>query len=345
MPLPNGLGRLERSCTGHLAKFGQQNFQDKRWRVLATDETTLPAQGESAKTTTTEQVQDPSEWQSFAKSASGEWDGVSASFDRDGEPQQLPDYYVPEAYRDWGVKLYDWQTQCSMKTTETGGLQYKLRRLMPTVGCEADAIAFTEEADVIFPLSSGGTSEDGSYCLAPVDLTSGSVQKSSVEYCFALNDNKRVRVVQILKRMGSDQRWQLSTIEVHSERYDGEYNGRRELAGCGGGMDPFAIESPKAECSEIMDPAWRCTGSRLILNPGGDVPSKELITNEPLVVDIQKVVCLPLKVWSYADISADGSAHCKCAAGILLEDGHMLLGRVIFKEWELRETELLYAQR
>ena len=43
----------------------------------------------------------------------GEWEGVTATFSPTGEPQQLPEQYVPGAFRDWGVELYDWQSQVS----------------------------------------------------------------------------------------------------------------------------------------------------------------------------------------------------------------------------------------
>lgn len=124
------------------------------------------------------------------------------TFNPDGTAQQLPEHYVPGAYRDWGVEIYDWQTQCSSNadeaqvgpskgdgmhaqpptrgaaaqaarlltctsacahapsyspcaclmethaptasTTCTAQFRSLLRRLMPTVGCEADAVAFTE---------------------------------------------------------------------------------------------------------------------------------------------------------------------------------------------------------
>ena len=46
--------------------------------------------------------------------------------------------YVPQEFRDWEVRLVDWQTQCSMLATDKG-VTYSLKRLMPTVGCEADA--------------------------------------------------------------------------------------------------------------------------------------------------------------------------------------------------------------
>ena len=45
---------------------------------------------------------------------------------------------MPQEFRDWEVRLVDWQTQCSMLATAEG-VTYSLKRLMPTVGCEADA--------------------------------------------------------------------------------------------------------------------------------------------------------------------------------------------------------------
>jgi hypothetical protein len=42
---------------------------------------------------------------------------VTASFSGAGEPQQLPEHYVPQAFRDWGVELWDWQSQCSCLAT------------------------------------------------------------------------------------------------------------------------------------------------------------------------------------------------------------------------------------
>ncbi len=52
-------------------------------------------------------------WRSFTQRFSGEWEGATATFDAQGEPQPLDPHYVPQAYRDWGVELHDWQTTCS----------------------------------------------------------------------------------------------------------------------------------------------------------------------------------------------------------------------------------------
>ena len=51
-----------------------------------------------------------------------------------GQPQEIPEHYVPSAYREWDVQLYDWQTQCSSQALPNEGLRLSLKRLMPTVG-------------------------------------------------------------------------------------------------------------------------------------------------------------------------------------------------------------------
>ncbi len=84
---------------------------------------------------------------------------------------------MPEAYRDWGVELFDWQSQCSSTCSRpaaaatspaaaaadpqqqsqqhasapSGRRLYQIcKRLMPTVGCEADAVAFIEEVEDVW---------------------------------------------------------------------------------------------------------------------------------------------------------------------------------------------------
>lgn len=71
-----------------------------------------------------------------ANRIAGEWDGVLVSFNSRGEAVELPHSVVPDAFREWGVTLVAWQTQCSMHCGPDGHLHYTLRRLFPTVGCE-----------------------------------------------------------------------------------------------------------------------------------------------------------------------------------------------------------------
>jgi hypothetical protein len=95
-----------------------------------------------------------------------------------------------------------------------------VRRLMPTVGCEADAIAFTEDTSI----SSGASQQqllaagDGSYCLSPAQLAEGA-SKLTLESCFAVAPlQRRVRVVQQLLKDWRTQRWQVYRVEVHQEK-------------------------------------------------------------------------------------------------------------------------------
>ena len=55
----------------------------------------------------------PVQWSLFSEKVSGEWEGSAATFDPEGHPQELPEHFVPSAYREWGQKLHDWQV-CSM---------------------------------------------------------------------------------------------------------------------------------------------------------------------------------------------------------------------------------------
>lgn len=184
-----------------------------------------------------------SAWKSFTDRVVGEWDGVCATFDADGEARELPEYYVPQAYRDWDVQLYDWQSQCSMNSDETTGLSCVTRRMMPTVGCEADAIAFTEE----FPqdLIAGDTNAffcgNGHATQSPgAAIADDKAFDCKAEHILTLGNDRRIRMVHLLKKMGPERQWKVQGIEVHVEKKDSEYHGRRELTGCGGGMDPFA---------------------------------------------------------------------------------------------------------
>jgi hypothetical protein len=201
-------------------------------------------------------------WNSFSNNVSGEWEGVTASFSPSGDVQLLPEHYVPQAFRDWGVELKDWQSQCSATTSSTPKrLVSLLRRLMPTVGCEADAIAFTEEAtssssssaaDSASAAASSGNDlllaeADGSYSIGPLVALTGdsTTTRFHVEHCFMLpvtstsatssssssTEKLRVKVVQKFRKNWAVQgAWKLDEIDLHREKYDGPYTGERGSA-------------------------------------------------------------------------------------------------------------------
>ena len=78
---------------------------------------------------------EPAKWEGFATKVSGEWEGGGVEFNLFGEPRELP-----EPFRQGEEKVYDWQIQCpTVAHPENGRLWYKVIKLNPRVGGEADA--------------------------------------------------------------------------------------------------------------------------------------------------------------------------------------------------------------
>ena len=257
-------------------------------------------------------------WSKFANHVSGEWDGVSATFDIDGTPRELPEYYVPQAYRDWDVKLYDWQTQCSM-SCDSSTMSYSLRKLMPTVGCEADAIAFTEDASGGFGLSSR------EFVFSDAGLSTASVGDGILdekkfdlksEHILTQKKGYRTRVVHLFKRMGAERQWRLQGVEVHIEKRDGPFSGKRELSGCGGGMNPFATSSA-LNIRELESKQWRADG--ITVSKGEGVKA---ITQQPWSFPSSSipVLGLPMNVWTSCSLQHaedDSKLDLKIWTGVL----------------------------
>lgn len=57
---------------------------------------TAAAEAAAAVEATTAPAPPADTWAAFGAAVSGEWEGVTASFDPDGNPIQLPEYYVPQ---------------------------------------------------------------------------------------------------------------------------------------------------------------------------------------------------------------------------------------------------------
>lgn len=203
-------------------------------------------------------------WNSFCEHAAGEWEGATATFSADGQPQELPSQYVPQEFTDWNVTLYDWQSQCSMQP-QASGIKCLLKRIMPTVGCEADAQSFNEEKRQLFesstPLTEGHQAvlSNGSYTSAS-SLNLSSETSVRFEHCLITAEQRRIRVVQHVTASSALEPWQLASVEVHNEKYDAPYNGGASLSGCGGGMSNFA-ETAKLDIQQLQQD-WQTKAGR-----------------------------------------------------------------------------------
>lgn len=129
-------------------------------------------------------------WSDFGRNVSGEWEGSTCSFSSEGVAMELPPLYVPQAFREWEITLYDWQTQTS-SIVKDASLKVSVKKLMPTVGCEADAVAFNEDAaDVFAGDYARAFLADGSYTRAPRQRGTG---ESKVEHvmCDGVNETRK----------------------------------------------------------------------------------------------------------------------------------------------------------
>ena len=223
-----------------------------------------------------------STWKSFCKRVEGEWEGATAAFSADGNPQELPSQYVPKEFSDWDVTLYDWQSQCSMQP-QAKGIKCLLKRIMPTVGCEADAQCFNEDKRQLFESRTSSADghqpvlDDGSYTTAS-SLNLADQTSMRFEHCLIISEERRMRVVQHVTAATASDPWKLSSIELHNEKYDRSYNGGAELSGCGGGMSNFA-ETGKLDSIELQHQRQADSGTSYAVSEQGslqlqDVPSR-----------------------------------------------------------------------
>ncbi|KAK9825291.1 hypothetical protein WJX74_006524 [Apatococcus lobatus] len=181
----------------------------------------------------------------FETGASGEWEGVTATFDPSGRPLELPYHQVPAAFREWGVHVQDWQTQCSMSASG-GSLTYRLRRLLPVAGCEEDSISFEEEyfTEIMPHLHETSPSSvlPGSYALAlRQPAAPGGQPRLRMEHCFMVAAEERLRIVQHAVLEGE---WRAGSIEVHHERKEGPFRHGAPLGGCGASMANISDAHP-----------------------------------------------------------------------------------------------------
>ncbi|XP_062081516.1 uncharacterized protein LOC133787207 isoform X3 [Humulus lupulus] len=219
-----------------------------------------------------------SAWMEFAKNVSGEWDGFGADFSNEGIPIELPERVVPDAFREWEVKVFDWQTQCpTLADPEENVLSCKLIKLLPTVGCEADAATrfSIDERSVGGPnsrVSAFAYQPSGSYVAVwPID-EKGSHNLIELEHCLINPEDResRVRIIQILGV--ENEKMVLRSIRVFVEQWYGPFRNGDQLGGCAIRDSAFA-STAALKASELVG-VWQ--GSAAVANFDG---SHQVFTN------------------------------------------------------------------
>lgn len=164
---------------------------------------------------------------SLESAIEGEWFGFEGTFGQDGKALPIPDRYVPDEFREWGVAPCGFDVVTSSRVKE-GVLYVKRTRALPSVGCEADAVVpevsvstFEGEGDVGF--------SDGCVSCGPVEFGKGPF--------FTICTERKQRV-----RLGFKADAQIGDVNVIFEKWSQEFCDGQVLPGCGGG-DRFAEEA------------------------------------------------------------------------------------------------------
>lgn len=256
---------------------------------------------------------------------------------------QLPEHYVPSAFREWNVELYDWQMQCSC-IAEANKFKYTLRRLFPTVGCEADAVAFEEEAQVI---NGAGAAlvpclPDGSFSLGPASLPSDLARvKLEVALAGAV-PGRRVRVMAVIQRHWSNRQWALQALDLVNESFERAYVGHVELPSCGTQQPPIA-KLPRLTQQQLSG-VWAPSGG-LIYTPLGDTDwaVEEVDSTGTPQEDLgEGAVLLPCGAWARVLFNGDDVSF---QAGVVQPDGRRALGSREYVAGQLACVRLLSQQR
>ncbi|KAL6907717.1 hypothetical protein ACP4OV_002756 [Aristida adscensionis] len=277
-------------------------------------------------------------WAEFAARVSGEWDGFGAEFTAAGEPVELPENVVPEAYREWGVQVFDWQTQCPTLADPAApcALHYRLVRLLPTAGCEADAAAVhtSHQRHAASAAAFAYAAAGGSYLAA---WPRGPAPVLEVEHCLARPRRgrageeedaaaARVRIVQTVA-LGREPR--LRGLKVFSEQWYGPFRNGEQLGGCAVREAAFAA-SEKLDVSEVLG-QWESRDAAAARFSDELDPETgkfaELSPAEPgkVIRDADGVVALPKQLWSAFKAHGDGEVLCE--VGWVVSGGEAVTSR------------------
>ncbi|XP_057545079.1 uncharacterized protein LOC130824195 [Amaranthus tricolor] len=276
-----------------------------------------------------------SSWAEFASKVSGEWDGFGADFTIQGKPIELPESVVPSAYREWEVKVFDWQTQCpTLADPQNLYLSYRSIKLLPTVGCEADAATVYISDDRLI----GG--EDANRVLAFAFQNTGcyvslwSVVQNDVYQVFELehclidprDKESRVRVIQTLRFEGL--KLKLQKISVFCELWYGPFRNGDQLGGCAIHDSAFA-STPALDASDVTG-VWQSQDGLARFEISLNNLFQEIVgsSTQKHIRNESELIMLPRQLWCSLKESENGET---CGeVGWLLDPGFAISSRCIF---------------
>ncbi|KAF8020752.1 hypothetical protein BT93_G1252 [Corymbia citriodora subsp. variegata] len=271
-------------------------------------------------------------WGEFATNISGEWDGFGADFSCEGKPIELPESVVPEAYREWEVKVFDWQTQCpTLANAEERILDYKTIKLLPTVGCEADAATrYSIDERCVGEVNSKASAfayqSSGSYVSVWPMENKVMDNMLELEFCLInpLDRESRVRLTQVIHV--SNNKVLLKGVRVFCEQWYGPFRNGDQLGGCAIRDSAFA-STPAMAASDVVG-VWQGPTSTANFHSSQDkLLELREVGVQRLARDDSNLVLLPKQLWCSLQGRENGETCSE--AGWLFDNGHAITSRCI----------------
>ncbi|CAI9769022.1 unnamed protein product [Fraxinus pennsylvanica] len=284
-------------------------------------------------------------WTEFAKNASGEWDGFGADFTKGGRPIELPESVVPEAYREWEVKVFDWQTQCpTLAQPHEFSLMYKNIKLLPTVGCEADAATrySIDERNVTnneqSPVLAFAYQSSGCYVAVWPVSEQGEHKLLELEHCLIDPRDKesRVRIIQVIRI--EDSELELQNIKVFVEQWYGPFRNGDQLGGCTIRDSAFAATEPLKPSQ--VNGVWQGLNAVATFDNSQNIILQLKDDNvRQTVREERSLVLLPKQLW--CSLGKGENEETFCEVGWVLDEGRTITSKCIFSSHaELKEITI-----
>ncbi|KAK8622350.1 hypothetical protein V6N13_117271 [Hibiscus sabdariffa] len=280
-------------------------------------------------------------WSEFSRNVSGEWDGFGADFSIEGNPIELPESVVPEAYREWEVKVYDWQTQCpTLAEPGENIMTYKNIKLLPTVGCEADAatrysIDERNVGGIDNEVSAFAYHSSGCYTAVWPVANNGLLE---LEHCLInpRDRESRVRVIQVVRVDGT--KFVLHSVRVFCEQWYGPFRNGDQLGGCAIRDSAFA-STTATKVSDAVG-VWQGPNAIASFGSSGDNFLQELKENGVMKSkrNESNLILLPKQLW--CSLKESGGETCS-EVGWLFDQGKAITSRCCFStEGKLKEVSV-----
>jgi hypothetical protein len=268
----------------------------------------------------------------FAKAVAGEWTGFEAKFDPDtGEPQVIPNYYIPDDFVEWGMKPVGFESVHSVILRGTA-LYHKHFRVLPCVSHFGDHVDLEENLTLFQVAEDPGflAFPNGSFSAGDARVVTeqlSMLDKTPSAYMVLRHEGHAVHVdvkFNFAKRELKDE------LRVIKEKYTCIYCDGADIDGSSGYVEGWC--SDLASHPENLAGEWHSSadGSRIDRSKGGPLP------------DARKQLYLPHGIDVSLNATADDGVD--VCVGWLVESGKRIVLTRSYKSDGALDTSTLFME-